>query len=99
MEQCSPAVTIVAGLARTAAAAGSDYYQDLGRKAGRGIITGIEAPKDQGCWSPITQAFIDPFEKGLRESLEPFIGKKVVVGAAGVLLLGGVLGWWLRGRR
>lgn len=98
-EQCSAPVAAFASVAGSLAGAGTGYYRDLGRKAGRAIILGVEAPKSTGCYTPITNAFVAPFEEGLRESLEPFIGKKVVFGAAGLLVLGGALGWWIRGRR
>jgi len=79
---------------------GANYYRDLGRKAGTGIILGVTSPvTDVGCWQPVTSALITPFEQGLRDSLEPFIGRKVVVVGAGVFLVGGLLGWWLRGLR
>ena len=98
-QQCGPLTQVAASAAATVAGAGNEYYRDLGKRAGRAIVLGVEAPKDQGCWSPVTGAFVAPFEEGLRSQLEPFIGKKVVFAGAGVLLAGGLLGWWLRGRR
>ena len=90
----------LAAVGGAVAAQGSGHYRELGRKTGRGIILGITEPvKDVGCWEPITRAFITPYEQGLRETLTPFVGKKVVYYGAGVFLIGGLLGYWLRGLR